>query len=75
MQVGWEFVKDESHVTGLLRSGVISVLGLHGDANVIQEAKNRFNQFANQNVTSALHPDVRQAVYSIVLHSTGGTER
>lgn len=62
-------------MTGMLRSLVIEVLGLHGDTAVVQEANNRFNQLANQNDNSILHPDLRQPVYSIVLQSADENDR
>jgi aminopeptidase 2 len=64
--LGWESLTNESDLYNLLRVLVISEAGLAGEADVIEEAKKRYNEFISGNY-GAISPDLRSIVYRIVL--------
>ncbi len=66
-RVGWEKKAGESHLTTLLRSLVISELGGYGDAETIDEAKNRFACL--QRDPKSLPPDLRFPVYRLYVEN------
>lgn len=70
--LGWEFPEGESVLTGLLRALAIRNVGLSGDESVIEEARRRFKSMVAGD-SSVIHPDLRAAVYHIVL-THGGEE-
>ena len=72
-RLGWEYKKGEGFLTALLRTLAISNAGKSGDATVIAEAQKRFKEFMN-GTTEAIHPDLRGAVFSIVLQNGGVVE-
>lgn len=63
---GWENLSNESELYNSLRVLVISEAGLAGEADVIEEAKKRYNEFISGNY-GAISPDLRSIVYKIVL--------
>ncbi|KAI9175228.1 hypothetical protein H9P43_006589 [Blastocladiella emersonii ATCC 22665] len=65
-RVGWDFPEGESQLDALLRQLVVSVAGLNGDKEVVAQAKARFARFVQGDAT-AVHPNLRGAVYAIVL--------
>ncbi len=62
-RIGWDKKSGESHLTTLLRSLVISVLGGYGDTKTIDEAKKRFHDL--QRNPKTLPPDLRFPVYRL----------
>jgi tricorn protease interacting factor F2/3 len=62
--LGWDKKEGEKHTTALLRSLVIGSLGRLGDDQILEEAKNRFNEFLKN--PDSLVPDLRNVVYSLV---------
>ncbi|KAJ9056680.1 hypothetical protein DSO57_1030462 [Entomophthora muscae] len=72
-KLGWEFQAGESVLDGLLRALAIHNVGLSGDHEALEEARRRFNLFLGGDQT-ALHPDLRAAVYQITLSLGGDAE-
>jgi aminopeptidase N len=62
-RVGWESKPDEAPNTQSLRSSVLATLGRLGDAEVIAQAKTRFQALVGG---ATLQPTEREAVLSIV---------
>jgi aminopeptidase 2 len=73
-RVGWEFPAGEGHLAALLRQLAISQAGMNGDQEIVAEARRRFNKYV-QGDTEAIHPDLRGAVYSIVLKHAPENQR
>lgn len=71
--LGWEAKDMENESYALLRPMVLTTLGLCGHNGVIEEAIKRFNMFSNGN-DSILIPDLRQAVYTIIIANGGEPE-
>lgn len=65
-ELGWEAKNEEPELNKLLRVLVIGEAGLSGDEQVISEAKKRYEQFSKGD-HNAISPDLRSAVYKIVL--------
>jgi len=63
-RLGWERKAKEPHFDSLLRGISISQSGRYGDEKVIKEARKRFSAYVAGK--SRIHPDIRQAVYSVV---------
>ncbi|BFZ61020.1 hypothetical protein YB2330_002078 [Saitoella coloradoensis] len=71
-ELGFEYPsKGESFLTSQLRTLLISVAGHAGDEEIVAEARKRFDAFVNGD-ESTIHPNLRRAVYGIVL-SQGGS--
>jgi puromycin-sensitive aminopeptidase len=68
--VGWESRKNESHNDALVRQLVLSAAASFGNTNVIQEAKNRFENRAIQ----PIHADLRGVIYASVIREGGQPE-
>jgi len=60
---GWEARPSEGHMDALLRTTVLSQSGNYGDAEVLDQARDRFQTYL-QNPES-LHPDLRGVVFSL----------
>ncbi|ORZ34473.1 aminopeptidase [Catenaria anguillulae PL171] len=72
-KVGWEFHDGEGQLDVLLRTLAISVAGMNSDKDVVAQAKTRFARFI-QGDDAAIHPNLRGAVYNIVLkHAAAGS--
>jgi puromycin-sensitive aminopeptidase len=70
-KLGWDARPDDSHLTQLFRSLVISRLSSTGDQETITEAKQRFERYLADPATLA--PDLRFTVYKSVI-SNGGVD-
>jgi len=66
-KVGWEPKQGEGHLTGLLRSLVLSRLGAYKDQSVVDEAVKRFQLHFEKKET--IIPDLRTLVYSLAVRS------
>lgn len=66
-KVGWEKKSDETHTQTLLRSLVLNRLGTYGEKQVLQKAKDIFDQREKRSID----PDIRATVYSLVAKSGG----
>lgn len=73
-RLGWEYASGESFLTSLLRTLAISVAGKADDPEIVAEAQKRFKLFTTaEQQQEAIHPNLRGAVFQIVLRN-GGTE-
>ncbi|CAG8794015.1 13973_t:CDS:10, partial [Dentiscutata erythropus] len=72
-KLGWEYSDDDDYLTTMLRTLVIKIAGKAGDKDVVNESHRRFKLFIKGD-ESALHPNIRGAVYEIVLIHGGGEE-
>jgi len=76
-RVGWEAKPDDGHLTVMLRSIMIGLLGnfCSEDESVASEAKERFAKFLeNANDVQSLPSDMRTSVFKIVLKNGGEVE-
>ncbi|CAG8558805.1 9973_t:CDS:10 [Ambispora gerdemannii] len=71
-RLGWEYPEKEDYLTTMLRSLAIKISGRAGNLEIVKEAKRRFELFTEKNDHSVLHPNIRGAVYEIVLTHGGG---
>lgn len=71
-RLGWKRIAGESHFDSLSRAIALSQSGKYGDENIIKEARRLFSAHAKSKVR--IHPDIRQAVYSIVAKYGGSRE-
>ncbi|CAG8507897.1 5955_t:CDS:10 [Scutellospora calospora] len=71
-KLGWEYPENEDFLITMLRTLVIKMAGRAKVPEVIKEAFRRFELFTKNNDKSALHPNIRGAVYEIVLCNGGG---
>lgn len=66
-KIGWEFKPDEDFLTGRLRALLISAAGSSGHSVIIAEAKRRFKLYTSGEDRSAIHPNLRLAVFRIAV--------
>jgi len=69
--VGWEKQEGEGHLTALLRSLVIGMLGRNGHEHTVGECRKRFQDHCDG--ASEIPADLRSAVYGSVI-ANGGIE-
>ena len=69
--VGWNAQPGEPHVMSLLRSNVLTRMGVYGHKPTVAEAQKRFNEHING--TSVIPADLRGCVYRTVI-ANGGNE-
>ncbi len=62
-RTGWDAKTGEGHLDALMRSTVLSQAGSYGDAEVLEEAKNRFEGYVRD--PGSLHPDIRGMVFGL----------
>ncbi|KAI7861332.1 peptidase family M1-domain-containing protein, partial [Spinellus fusiger] len=72
-KLGWEFAETDDYVTNTLRVLVIANAGKSNDTVIVEEAKRRFWAYMKGD-SSAIHPNLRGTVYSIVLSSAEDEE-
>ena len=72
-KMGWEYSEKEGHLDQMMRTLALGVAGKAGDTDVVKEAQRRFKLFAAGD-ESAVHPNIRGSVYSIVLQNGGKDE-
>ncbi|KAK9353172.1 peptidase family M1-domain-containing protein [Lipomyces doorenjongii] len=73
-KLGWEFKDGEDYLTVQLRSLLIGSAGTAGDEEVIAEARAQFAKYIAGDKT-AIHPNLRRAVFSIVLAQEEGSDQ
>lgn len=66
-KLGWEFYEFELVNDIKLRTLAISICGHSGEKTVLKEARRRFNLFYHKKDSSALHPNIRRAVFSMLV--------
>ncbi|KAL4947541.1 peptidase family M1-domain-containing protein [Aspergillus filifer] len=71
-KLGWEFSDSDGHIEQQFKALLFSAAGNAGDETVVKAAKDMFQRFAAGDV-SAIHPNIRGSVFSIVLKN--GTEK
>jgi aminopeptidase 2 len=71
VKLGWEFDEKENYLTTLLRTLAIGMTGKANHPEIVKEAKRRFELFKNGDQT-AINPNLKGSVFSIVLGSEGG---
>jgi aminopeptidase 2 len=72
-EIGWEFSDSDGHVLQQFKGLLFSAAGIGGDEKVKAAAFDMFNKFKNGD-RSAIHPNLRSAVYSAVLNAGGSEE-
>ncbi|OLL24887.1 Aminopeptidase 2 [Neolecta irregularis DAH-3] len=71
--LGWEFSKDEDHISAQFKALLFGVSGMAGDPEIVKAAQDMFEKFVSGQ-QSAIHPNIRGSVYSIVLKNGGEKE-
>ncbi|PKY03975.1 putative aminopeptidase [Aspergillus campestris IBT 28561] len=72
-KLGWEFQANEDYLTVQLRKLLIGMAGVAGHEGIVAEAKRRFDLWATGKDKSALHANLRSAIFGIAI-SEGGHE-
>lgn len=72
-EVDWDVSEDDDYSTSQLRSLVLGTAGNLGHPEVLAEGQARFKRFMEGD-TDAVHPDLRRAVFSMVVKYGGETE-
>ncbi|KAL1861140.1 Aminopeptidase 2 mitochondrial [Paecilomyces lecythidis] len=72
-QVGWQFSPDDDHILQQLKALAFGSAGMSDDPVVVNAAKDMFKRFAEGD-HSAIHPNIRGSVFSIVLKNGGEKE-
>ena len=62
-RTGWEAQPGEGHLDALLRSTVLSQAGSYGDQEVLDQARERFQQYVKQQ--ASVRPDIRGVMLSL----------
>ncbi|MEM2138557.1 MAG: M1 family metallopeptidase [Candidatus Woesearchaeota archaeon] len=62
----WDKKENEKHTTPMLRAKVLSFLGKLGNEEIINEAKNRFENYLKNKDKNSLDPDLQSPVFSIM---------
>ena len=70
---GWEFKDSDDHIQQQFKSMLFGSAGMSGDETVINAAKEMFAKFAKGD-KSAIHPNIRGAVFGMVLKYGGKDE-
>ncbi|KAI9831082.1 MAG: hypothetical protein M1826_003980 [Phylliscum demangeonii] len=73
-KVGWNFAPGEDFLTGQLRALLIVVAGDAGHTSIIQEAQRRFRLSVSGTDPSAVHPNLRSAIFRIAIAEGGSAE-
>ncbi|KAJ5480686.1 Aminopeptidase 2 [Penicillium diatomitis] len=72
-ELGWEFSENDGHILQQLKALLFGCAGSAGDPVVIKAAQDMFARFAAGD-HSAIHPNIRGNVFSIVLKHGGAKE-
>jgi aminopeptidase 2 len=72
-EIGWDFSDSDGHVLQQFKNLLFGVAGIGGDEKIKTAAFNMFNKFKAGD-RSAIHPNLRGAVYNIVLANGGAEE-
>ena len=70
---GWEFKESDDHIQQQFKAMLFGSAGISGDKTVINAAKEMFAKFAKGD-KSAIDPNIRSAVFTIVLKNGGKDE-
>ncbi|KKA30158.1 hypothetical protein TD95_005376, partial [Thielaviopsis punctulata] len=66
-KVGWEFAEGEDYLLAQLRKRLIGTASANGHPAVCAEAMKRFNQWAEDPSSGAIHPNLRSAIYRVAI--------
>lgn len=72
-ELGWKFTEKDGHIAQQFKGLMFGSAGSANDQKVIDAAKDMFNRFAAGD-HSAIHPNLRGSVFSIVLRNGGERE-
>ncbi|WQF78312.1 Putative peptidase M1, alanine aminopeptidase/leukotriene A4 hydrolase, ERAP1-like protein [Colletotrichum destructivum] len=72
-KLGWEFSSSDGHVEQQYKALTFSAAGMSGDEKVVAAAREKFDKFVAGDKT-AIHPNIRSSVFSIVLKFGGEKE-
>lgn len=73
-QIGWEFKPNEDYLVIQLRKLLIAMAGNSGHAGTVAEAKRRFDLWATGQDKSAVHTNLRSAIFSLNVSEGGRKE-
>ncbi|BDD59143.1 hypothetical protein MAP00_004376 [Monascus purpureus] len=73
-KIGWEFNTGEDYLTAQLRKLLIAMAGNAGHESVIAEARRRFELWATGQDETAVHTNLRSAIFSINISEGGRAE-
>ncbi|KAJ5665585.1 uncharacterized protein N7477_008033 [Penicillium maclennaniae] len=73
-QIGWEFQLNEDYLTVQLRKLLIAMAGNAGHESIVTEAKRRFDLWASGQDKSAVHTNLRSAIFSLNVSEGGRKE-
>ncbi|KAJ5404074.1 Alanine/arginine aminopeptidase [Penicillium cosmopolitanum] len=73
-KVGWEFKPNEDYLVIQLRKLLISMTGNSGNASTVVEAKRRFDLWATGQDKTAIHTNLRSAIFSLNVSEGGRKE-
>lgn len=65
-EIGWEFSDKDDHILQQFKGLLFGSAGMAEDPTVVQAARDMFNRFAAGDF-SAIHPNIRGSVFTIVL--------
>jgi aminopeptidase 2 len=72
-KAGWEFKESDEHIEQQFKAMLFGSAGLAGDEKIIKAAKEMFAKFAKGD-KSAIHPNIRGAVFGMALKYGGESE-
>jgi len=72
-QLGWQFSENEDNIMAQFKSMMFAAAGTSGDEKIIAAATDMFSKYVKGD-KDAIHPNLRGAVYSIVLGDGGEKE-
>ncbi|GES62400.1 aminopeptidase 2 [Aspergillus terreus] len=72
-ELGWEFSENDGHILQQFKALMFGSAGMAEDPVVVKAAQEMFARFAAGDAT-AIHPNIRGSVYSIVLKNGGAKE-
>jgi len=72
-KAGWDFKPSDGHIQQQFKGMLFGSAGASGDATVIKAAQEMFRKFAAGD-SSAIHPNIRGSVFSMVLKYGGKEE-
>jgi aminopeptidase 2 len=72
-ELGWEFSDNDGHILQQFKALMFGSAGAAGDPPVVQAAKDMFARFADGDL-SAIHPNIRGSVFTIVLKNGSAKE-
>lgn len=72
-ELGWDFKDTDGHIEQQFKASMFGNAGIAGDEKIVKAAQDMFRKFKGGD-RSAIHPNIRSSVYSIVLKNGGEEE-